>query len=92
MCPIRVGFDTVEACRSIGFKINHSWLSVVVLCAGAPADDVEYELIKKQFEEMCEFLAWDLDFYKAFYATEKDEIANNADALAEMKAIGEKFS
>lgn len=58
----------------------------LVLCAGAPTDDIEYELIKKQFEEMCEYLSWDMDFYNAFYANEKDAIASNPEALAEMNS------
>lgn len=63
----------------------------LILCAGAPTDDVEYELIKKQFDEMAEYLSWDIEFFKSFYAIEKNEISDNAEALKEMKSIGESF-
>lgn len=64
----------------------------LVLCAGAPTDDVEYELIRKQFAEMCEYLSWDMEFFKPFYAMEKDALVNNPEALNEMKVLGEQFS
>ncbi|MCQ2406377.1 MAG: flavodoxin family protein [Oscillospiraceae bacterium] len=63
----------------------------LILCAGAPTDDIEFELIKKQFDEMSEYLSWDMVFYKPFYAYNKDEIRNNPDALNEMKELGESF-
>lgn len=64
----------------------------LILCAGAPTDDIEYELIKKQFAEMADYLSWDVEFYKSFYASEKNEIANNADALAELKTAGAQYA
>lgn len=64
----------------------------LVLCAGAPTDDIEYELIKKQFDEMAEYLEWDMQFFKSFYASGKDELANNPAALSEMKKLGESFA
>ena len=63
----------------------------LLLCAGAPTDDVEYDLIKRQFDEMAEYLEWDMKFFKAFYAYEKNDIASNTDALNEMKKLGESF-
>lgn len=64
----------------------------LVLCAGAPTDDVEYDLIRRQFEEMADYLAWDLEFFRAFYAVGKNELARNSEALDEMKALGKKYS
>lgn len=60
----------------------------LILCAGAPTDDEEYSLIRRQFELIAEYLDWKIAFFKAFYATEKDEIANDPKAIAEMEALG----
>lgn len=60
--------------------------------AEEPTDDVEYELIKRQFDEMCRYLGWNIDFFKKFYAVEKNAIAHNTEALAEVKAVGEKYA
>lgn len=81
----------IDKCYCKGAYLKNKKVGLV-LCAGAPTDDIEYELIKKQFEEMCDFLSWNLEFYKAFYATEKDEISNNVEALTEMKMVGERYA
>lgn len=59
----------------------------VILVGGASTDDEQYPLIQKQFECMATYLDWSIEFFKIFSATEKDELANNAEAMAEMKAI-----
>lgn len=63
----------------------------LILCAGAPTDDEEYGLIKRQFELISEYLSWNLEFTKTFFAIEKDVVANNKEAIAEMKALGAKY-
>lgn len=63
----------------------------LILCAGAPTDDEEYALIKRQFELISEYLEWDMQFFKSFYANGKDEIANNAEAIAQMKELGAQY-
>lgn len=64
----------------------------IIVSGGAPTDDEEYVLIKKQFECMAKFLSWDIKFFKAYYATGKDALAGDADATAELKALGEQLS
>lgn len=51
----------------------------------------EYGLIKRQFELISEYLSWNLEFTKTFFAIEKDVVANNKEAIAEMKALGVKY-
>lgn len=78
----------IDKCYCKGEYLKNKKVGLI-LCAGAPTDDIEYDLIKRQFDEMSEYLAWDMVFYKKFYATLKDEIANNKEVLAEMKEAGE---
>lgn len=80
----------IDKCYCKGAYLKNKKVGLI-LCAGAPTDDVEYDLIKKQFEEMCEFLAWDMDFYKAFYAVGKNDIAENLEAVQEMKDLGKSY-
>lgn len=60
----------------------------LILCAGAPTDDEEYGLIKRQFELMSEYLSWDIMLYKAFYAIDINAVSNNEAVLEEMKEVG----
>lgn len=64
----------------------------LILCAGAPTDDEEYDLIKKQFDQMAEYLSWNIEFYKPFYAVAANDISDNPEVLNEMKELGSTFS
>ena len=48
----------------------------------------QYELIDKQFDCMAKYLSWDLLFQKSYYATAKDELSKNQDAMKELEDIG----
>lgn len=63
----------------------------LILCAGAPTDDEEYGLIRRQFELISEYLSWDFSFFRSFYAEGKDDIAGSAEAIAEMRTLGRSF-
>jgi len=77
----------MDKCYCRGAHIQNKQIGLI-LCAGAPTDDEEYGLIKRQFELISEYLSWDMTFFKAFYALDKDDIKNNPEALAEMKELG----
>lgn len=80
----------IDKCYCKGAYLKNKKIGLI-LCAGAPTDDEEYELIKRQFDLISEYLEWDIEFFKTFYAIEKDEIANNPEAVAEMKALGSTY-
>ena len=75
-------------CKAVHLKGKKVGL---ILCAGAPTDDIEFELIHKQFQEMAEYLSWDLQFFKPFYAVGKKDIADNAEAVAELVKLGSQY-
>ena len=54
-------------------------------------DSIQYELINKQFDCMAKYLSWNLLFQKSYYATAKDELAKNTDALKELENIGKNL-
>lgn len=72
----------LQRCTPQGQKIG------VLVVGGAPTDNIEYSLIKKQFECIAEYLNWDIRFCKTYYATEKDDLAKNSAAIEEIKKLG----
>ncbi len=77
----------IDKCYCRGTHLKNKKYGLI-LCAGSSTDDIEYELIKKQFDEMGRYLAWDMVFYKKYYANGKDEIANKPQIISELKALG----
>lgn len=80
----------IDKCYCKGAYLKNKKIGLI-LCAGAPTDDEEYSLIKRQFELMSEYLAWNFEFFKSYYAVGRDEIANRPEALEEMKALGASY-
>ena len=45
----------------------------------------------QSFLLMAKYLSWDMVFQKSYYATAKDELAKNDDAVKELEEIGRKL-
>lgn len=80
----------IDKCYCKGAYLKNKKIGLIV-CAGAPVDDEEYSLIKRQFELISEYLSWDIQFVKTFYANDRNDINNNESALAELKELGQRF-
>ena len=63
----------------------------VIVAGGSPVDNIQYELIRKQFECMAGYLSWDMLFQKSYYATDRDELAKNTAAIEELEDLGKKI-
>ena len=55
---------------------------------GSPEDNIQYELIRKQFDCMADYLSWDMLYHKSYYATARDDLQKNMEALEELENIG----
>lgn len=77
----------IDKCYCRGTLLKGKKIGVLVV-GGAATDNVEYSLIKKQFECIAEYLNWDILFFKNYYATGKDELAGNSAAIEELKELG----
>ena len=55
------------------------------MTGGAPVDNVQYELIRKQFECMAGYLSWEVLFFKTYSANAKDELEKNTEAMEELE-------
>lgn len=64
----------------------------VIVVGGSPVGSEQYDLIRGQFGCISKYLGWDIVFHKDYYASAKDDLGKNAEALAELKAEGEHLS
>ena len=55
---------------------------------GSPLDNIQYELICKQFDCMASYLSWDMLFQKCYYANARDELAKDVDAIQKLENLG----
>lgn len=79
----------IDKCYCKGALLKGKKIGIIVP-GGSPTDSVQYELIRRQFECMAEYLEWDIVFFKAYYANEKDELAGDTNAIADLIRIGKE--
>lgn len=75
-------------CRGALLKGKKAGLIVV---GGSPVDSIQYELIRKQFDCIADYLAWDMLFQKSYYANEADDLAKDTDAMKELEELGKNL-
>ena len=80
----------IDKCYCRGLQLKNKKVGTIVV-GGSPVDSIQYELINKQFDCMAKYLSWDMAFQKSYYATAKDELAKNADAMKELENIGKNL-
>ena len=80
----------IDKCYCKGLQLKNKKVGTIVV-GGSPVDSIQYELINKQFDCMAKYLSWDLLFQKSYYATERDELAKNTDALKDLEGIGKNL-
>lgn len=77
----------IDKCYCRGMQMKGKKVGFIVV-GGASTDNIQYELIGKQFECMAEYLSWDILFSKSYSANGKDELAENADVMEELETLG----
>lgn len=80
----------IDKCYCRGMQLKEKKIGLIVV-GGSPVDNIQYELIRKQFDCMADYLSWDMIFQKSYYATARDELAKNTEALEELENIGSKI-
>lgn len=81
----------VDKCYCKGSMMTGKKIATIVT-GGAATDNVQYELIKGQFDCIAKRLKWDIVFNKSFSAEAVGELADDAEAIAELKAAGEAIA
>ena len=82
--------QVIDKCYCRGMQLKGKKAGVIV-AGGSPVDNIQYELIRKQFECMAGYLSWDMLFQKSYYATDRDELAKNTAAIEELEDLGKKI-
>ena len=80
----------IDKCYCRGLQLTGKKVGGIVV-GGSPLDNVQYQLIQSQFECMAQYLFWDMLFHKSYYATAKDELARNAEAMQELERLGQNI-
>ena len=77
----------IDKCYCRGMQLKEKKVGAIVI-GGAPTDGIQYELIRKQFECMAQYLSWDMVFHKSYSANATDELAKNEAAIKELEQLG----
>lgn len=79
--------QVIDKCYCRGMQLKGKKTGLIVV-GGSPVDNIQYELIRKQFDCMADYLSWDMLFQKSYYATARDDLQKNMEALEELENIG----
>lgn len=77
----------IDKCYCRGMQLKEKKVGAIVI-GGAPTDGIQYELIRKQFECMAQYLSWDMVFHKSYSANATDELAKNEAVIRELEQLG----
>lgn len=77
----------IDKCYCRGAQLKGKKVGVLVV-GGAAVGSVQYDLIKRQFECMGQYLDWNILFHNSYAANAVGELKADAAAMAEIKALG----
>lgn len=80
----------IDKCYCRGVQLKGKAVGFIVI-GGAPTDNVQYELIEKQFNCMAEYLNWNIKFSKKYSANAVNDLADNSKIVAELAAEGSRI-
>lgn len=86
---VKLALDKFYQC-SAAFKEMNKKMGLVVTGAGN-MENIQYRLIREQFECIAKHLNWDLEFYKAYSGSGLDDLKDNDKAIDELKALGKSL-
>ena len=79
--------QVIDKCYCHGLQLKEKKIGLIVV-GGSPLDNIQYELICKQFDCMASYLSWDMLFQKCYYANARDELAKDVDAIQKLENLG----
>ena len=79
--------QVIDKCYCLGLQLKEKKIGLIVV-GGSPLDNIQYELICKQFDCMASYLSWDMLFQKCYYANARDELAKDVDAIQKLENLG----
>lgn len=82
--------QVIDKCYCKGMQLKNKKVGLIVV-GGSPLDNIQYDLIYKQFDCMARYLNWDMLFYKSYYATNRNDLSEDKAALEELELIGKEI-
>ena len=79
--------QVIDKCYCRGLQLKEKKIGLIVV-GGSPLDNIQYELICKQFDCMASYLSWNMLFQKCYYANARDELAKDVDAIQKLENLG----
>lgn len=80
----------IDKCYCKGMQLKGKKAGIITI-GGAPTDNVQYELISKQFKCMADYLGWEIMFDMAFSANGTSDLAGNTEALSKFENAGKSL-
>lgn len=77
----------LDKCYCKGVQLKGKKTGVIAV-GGSPVSNPQYRLVREQFECIAKYLDWDIKFHRSYYATLATDLAENEEALAELRADG----
>ena len=77
----------IDKCYCKGAMLKGKKIGIIVT-GGAAVDNMQYDLIKSQFECMAKYLSWEIVFFKKYSANGANELSQNEFVMEELKNIG----
>ena len=77
----------IDKCYCKGALLKNKKVGIIVV-GGVETNNMEYKLIKSQFDCISEYLAWNMLFYNAYSANKTDDLANNESSIRELESLG----
>lgn len=79
--------QVIDKCYCRGAQLKGKKVGTIVI-GGASTDDIQYELIDKQFECMAQYLEWNLIFQKSYSASAADDLSKELKTMDQLKELG----
>lgn len=80
----------IDKCYCKGQHLRNKKVGIISVGA-ASVDAIQYELINKQFDCIANYLSWNVLFQKAYSASDRTDLSQNAVAISELKELGGKL-
>ena len=80
----------IDKCYCKGVQLKGKEVGFIVI-GGAPTDNVQYELIDKQFECMAQYLNWNIKFSKKYSTNAVNDLADNSEVISGLKEEGSRI-
>lgn len=82
--------QVIDKCYCRGLQLKNKKVGVIVV-GGSTTDNIQYELIHKQFDCMSSYLSWNMLFPKSYYANAKDDLEKDTEAMQELEMLGKNL-